>query len=418
VATAYAAEKSDFTSKIMSRNLFEEVKIASKIIPFKTTRYIVEKLIDWSTVPDDPVFQKNFPLKNMVSKDHFALIKTAVSNNRGGKEISRLQQTIYCDLLCGPVTNMSKFVYTTNTKITPGLVHIYPKIISLFPAPAQGCFAYCNYCNRWMKHIRSPREHSYEDPMYPVEYMAKHPEIKDVLFTGGDPLTMHSSTLRKYLDPILELKHLSTIRLSTSALAYWPYRFTSDDDADELIALLRYIIDWGKHLALMIHVDHPKELSTDIAEEAITRIQSTGAVIRCQNPILRHVNDSVETWVQLWERQLHLGLIPYYMFLESSGEFTDYFKIPIAHALNIFQEAQRRVSGLAKTITGPVFNRMTGKVHIAGTSEINGEKVFVLKVIHSLNPDSIGKIFFAKYDTTATRFEHLKPAFDDKPFGF
>jgi len=126
----------------------------------------------------------------------------------------------------------------------------------------------------------------------------------------------------------------------------------------------------------------------------------------------------VQTWVNLWEKQISLGLIPYYMFIESSGGLTDYFRIPLIQAFSIFQEAQQQVSGLAKTICGPVFNKMTGKIHIIGIAEIKGEKVFILKFLYSINHNNVGKIFFAQYDETATSLDQLKPAFGESKFFF
>jgi len=120
------------------------------------------------------------------------------------------------------------------------------------------------------------------------------------LFTGGDPMIMKAKHLEYYIRPLIEsnLENLRHIRIGTKALAYWPYRFLTDDDADDLLRLFDDINKAGKHLAFMAHFNHPVELEGEIVEESIKRILSTGVVIRTQSPILKHINDSAEVWLK------------------------------------------------------------------------------------------------------------------------
>src|SRR5262249_23507301 len=142
-----------------------------------------------------------------------------------------------------------------------------------------------------------------------VRYLREHPEVTDVLFTGGDPMVMKAGVLRSYVHALLgaNLPNLQTIRIGTKSLAYWPYKFLTDPDAADTLELFRQVTRHGKHLAFMAHFTHPAELRTPAVREAIVRIQSTGAVIRTQSPILRHINDSTDTWVSLWKEQVRLG---------------------------------------------------------------------------------------------------------------
>src|SRR5699024_4818740 len=96
--------------------------------------------------------------------------------------------------------------------------------------------------------------------------------------------------LENYLEPLLapELEHLQTIRIGTESLTFWPQRFVTDDDADELLALFTKLVKNGKHLAFMAHFNHWQEMETPIVREAIRRIRSTGAVIRTQAPVVQH----------------------------------------------------------------------------------------------------------------------------------
>jgi L-lysine 2,3-aminomutase len=190
----------------------------------------------------------------------------------------------------------------------------------------------------------------------------------------------------------------------------------SDDDADEMKALFERVADAGKTLALMAHYTHPRELATPIAEQAVKAIQDSGAVIRCQAPLIRHVNDDAETWADLWRRQVRLGAIPYYMFVERDTGARRYFEVPLVRALEIFNGAYRSVSGLARTVRGPSMSALPGKVLIDGVAEIQGEKVFVLKLLQARRAEWVGRPFFARFDPLATWLDDLQPAFGESEF--
>jgi len=174
----------------------------------------------------------------------------------------------------------------------------------------------------------------------------------------------------------------------------------------------------GKHLALMSHYSHPQELSTPEAQAAVRRIHRTGAVVRCQAPLIRHVNDTADTWATLWRTQTLLGAVPYYMFVERDTGPKNYFEVPLARAHEIFRRAIRQVSGLSRTVRGPSMSATPGKVLVDGVSTIHGEDVFVLKLIQARNPSWVGKPFYARFDPTASWLNDLRPAFGEKEFFF
>lgn len=103
--------------------------------------------------------------------------------------------------------------------------------------------------------------------------------MKDVIFTGGDPMMMSTALVKKYMCPLLGVSTLKTIRIGTRSLSWWPQRYTAEADA------------------------------------AIRRIRATGAVIGSQSPLVRHVNDDAAVWREMWQKQVQLGIIPYYMFV-------------------------------------------------------------------------------------------------------
>jgi L-lysine 2,3-aminomutase len=147
------------------------------------------------------------------------------------------------------------------------------------------------------------------------EYISTHPQVTDVLFTGGDPMVMPARTLRKYIQPLLGkgCEHLHTIRIGSKSLAYWPWRYVYDSDSKDLLTLFSEIVKSGKQLAFQAHFSHPIELSTAVVQEAIRLIRMTGAQIRCQAPLIRRVNDNAEVWKRMWNEEVNLGLVPYYM---------------------------------------------------------------------------------------------------------
>jgi L-lysine 2,3-aminomutase len=253
-----------------------------------------------------------------------------------------------------------------------------------------------------------------------VEYIKLHPEVTDVLITGGDPMVMKAKRLAEYVDALLHsgLKNLSTIRIGTKALSFWPYRFTTDNDSKELLSLFKKIVDSGKHLAIMAHFSHPRELQTEAAKEAIAKILETGAQIRTQSPLLSHINDSPEVWTQMWQEQVALGCIPYYMFVARNTGAHHYFGVPLVKAHAIYKEAISNVSGIARTARGPVMSANPGKIQVLGTSNEGPEKLLALQFLQARNPNWINNPFFAAYDNKALWIDELTPAFGADEFFF
>lgn len=199
-------------------------------------------------------------------------------------------------------------------------------------------------------------------------------------------------------------------------MSFWPQRYVSDDDAYSLLELLEKITKAGKHVAIMAHYNHCREMTTPLAREAMQRLRATGVVIRTQSPLLNHINNDPDVWVRMWREQVRLGLVPYYMFVERDTGARRYFEVSLVRAWEVYRRAIQRVSGLTRTVRGPSMSTGPGKVEIQGVSEIQGEKVFVLRSIQARNPDWTQWPFYAQFDPDATWPEHLKPAFGEKQF--
>jgi L-lysine 2,3-aminomutase len=168
----------------------------------------------------------------------------------------------------------------------------------------------------------------------------------------------------------------------------------------------------------MAHFNHPVELQTEIVKTAISRIRSMGAQIRTQSPVLNHINNDPDLWAEMWRKQVNLNCIPYYMFVERDTGAQHFFALPLVKAWEIFREAYQKVSGVCRTVRGPSMSAGPGKIQILGVSEIQNEKVFVLRFIQGRNPDWVAKPFFAKYNENAIWWNDLQPAFNEENFFF
>jgi len=395
------------------------MKTVSAVLPFRTNAYVVNELIDWDDIPDDPMFQLTFPQRGMLEDADFERIAGLVRKDTPSRELFAPAHAIRKRMNPHPAGQMQHNVPRYRGIPLPGMQHKYRDTVLFFPSQGQTCHAYCTYCFRWAQFVGdNEMKFSARETELFHAYLKEHEEVSDVLFTGGDPLVMKTRHLREYVEPLLgpDFEHIRHIRIGTKALSYWPFRFTLGEDAEDLLRLIEEVRDAGRLPAIMAHFSHPVELSTPVVEEAIRRLQDAGAVIRTQAPLIRHVNDSSTIWADMWTDQTALGLVPYYMFVERDTGPKDYFEVPLARALRIFKRAYRKVSGLTRTMRGPSMSATPGKVQLLDTLEIRGEKYFQLMMLRGRNPEWAGKSFLARYDEEATWLDHLDPAFNKPSF--
>ena len=407
--------------KSLPADLLTAIKVVSKVLPFRASNYVVNELIDWNNIPDDPIFQLVFPQPGMLAPDAFQRIKNLMTDNASDIQIGEAVKQIQDQMNPHPAGQMEMNVPVENGTVYSGMQHKYGQTVLFFPSQGQSCHAYCTYCFRWAQFVgHDDMKFATKDIDALIEYIENHPEVTDVLITGGDPLIMSSKILRRYVEPLIKKKpgNLSSIRFGTKVPAYWPYRFISDKDSDDLLALFEEIVKSGLHLAIMSHFSHYRELETDAVTHALKRISGTGAIVRCQAPLIRHINDDADVWARMWSKQVQLGAIPYYMFIERDTGPKEYFSVGLAEAYDIFTEAYSNVSGLCRTVRGPSMSATPGKVLIDGITELAGEKVFALKFIQGRRSDWVNKIFYAKYDEDAFWLDDLKPAFGESEFFF
>ncbi|MET0067020.1 MAG: lysine 2,3-aminomutase [Candidatus Thiodiazotropha sp.] len=394
-----------------------EMQVVASVLPFRVNDYVIQELIDWERVPDDPMFQLTFPQKGMLSEAHYNRMAMALRSNVDDAGLHRVAQDIRASLNPHPAGQLVKNL-PCDAQGNPlsGIQHKYRETVLFFPSQGQTCHSYCSFCFRWAQFVgdKSLRMSSTEvGRLY--DYLRNHDEVTDLLITGGDPMVMKSRQLRRYLEPLLQpdFAHVQTLRIGTKALTFWPQRFITDEDSEELIDLFRQLVHAGKHVSIMAHYNHWRELRTDIAQAAVHRLKAAGVEIRSQGPLLAHINDDAQDWARLWEEQVRHGIVPYYFFVERDTGARNYFEVPLVRAWEIYRDAVQQVSGLGRTARGPSMSADPGKVEIQGVTRINGQKVFVLRYIQARDPSLVQRPFFARFDDQATWFDQLQPFDED-----
>lgn len=291
---------------------------------FRANDYYLN-LIDWSD-PDDPIRRLIIP------------------------NTSELESTGQLDPCC-------EGDYTP----APGLQHKYRHTALLLTT--QQCGGFCRYCFRKRLFMDGNGEVA-PDPTEAIEYIRSHPEITNVLLTGGDPLLLPTEQLGALLQQLDAIPHVRIIRIGSKMPAFNPYRILDDP---ELQALLRHFSRPSRRIYLMTHFDHPREL-TKPARQAIGRTLRAGVVCANQCPILAGVNDNIETQTKLFRDTAAAGCPQYYSFIVRPTAGNRPFQTPIVKAWQIFNAAQANVSGLAKRAR-LVMSHATGKIHILAVDE-------------------------------------------------
>ena len=267
--------------KKISREERLTMKAVAHVLPFRVNNYVVENLIDWSRVPDDPIFRLTFPQKEMLTAENLDKVSWLLKNNVSQEHKVKVIDSIRMQLNPHPAGQAEENIPTLNNQPVPGIQHKYPETVLVFPTAGQTCHTYCTFCFRWPQFVGMDNIVKFATRESGIfqEYLQIHKEVTDVLITGGDPMVMKARCLAKYIEPLLDPKfdHIQTIRIGTKSISYWPYRYTTDEDADEILRLFEKVTRAGKRLAIMAHVNHGQEFSTLTARKATQRILSTGA---------------------------------------------------------------------------------------------------------------------------------------------
>lgn len=240
-------------------------------------------------------------------------------------------------------------------RATPHLIHTYPDKVLLLATTF--CSTYCRYCTRSRIVGKQPADfHSLDESF---AYIKEHPEIRDVLISGGDPLTMTDSVLDELLSRIREIPHVRMVRIGSKVPVVLPMRIT-----DDLCAILRRHRVW-----LSLHFIHAAELSAE-TQDACRKLSDYGIGMVSQTVLLKGINDDTQTLVDLFYGLLEINVKPYYLLQCDPVRGSEHFRTSVQKGIELIRSLHGNISGLAVpqyVIDAPGGG---GKVPLLGTEQI------------------------------------------------
>jgi lysine 2,3-aminomutase len=308
-----------------------------------------EKWTDWrwqlshrlNTAED---FEKLFPLtageKRALSSDSLFRVEitpyfaSLIDPNDPNDPIRR--QVIPTDLEIVPFTGMMEDSLAEDRHSpVPGLVHRYPDRVLMLVTTQ--CASYCRYCTR--SRIVGDPSASFSRAEYELQldYLRRTPQVRDVLISGGDPLTMAPRLLEDLIHGLREIPHIEVIRIGSRVPVFMPMRVTT-----ELTDMLqKYHPLW-----LNIHVNHPNEITAELAE-ACDRLSRAGIPLGNQSVLLAGVNDCPHIQRKLVHDLVRIRVRPYYLYQCDLVEGAGHFRTPVAKGVEIIEALRGHTSGYA-----------------------------------------------------------------------
>lgn len=310
---------------------------------FRTNEYY-QSLIDWND-PDDPI--RRIVMPDLQELDDF-----------------------------GEMDASDEHSYT----VRKGLEHKYGDTALLLVNNV--CGAYCRFCFR-KRLFTDGNDEVTNDISDAVAYIHEHPEINNVLLSGGDPLIMSTGKLSKIIKQLRDISHVRIIRIGTKMTAFDPFRIINDPSLLEMLS--EYSLP-DRKIFVMAHFNHPREL-TEPALKGLQLLQRAGAITCNQSPLIRGVNDKPEIIAELFGRLSYNGVVPYYLFICRPTSGNEPYMVPVEKGLEIFEEARRRLAGLAKQARLCMSHR-TGKVEVVGKMD----NKIVFRYHRAPDPHNCGRV--------------------------
>jgi len=235
----------------------------------------------------------------------------------------------------------------------PGLIHRYPDRVLLYTT--HNCPVYCRHCTRKRK-VSDPASMPFKnDFQTALEYIRHNVQIRDVILSGGDPLSLSNARLEELLKSLYEISHVEIVRIGTRNPVTLPQRI----DAELATLLKKY-----RPIYIMTHFNHPKECTRESLKAAI-RLADAGIPVMNQTVLLKGVNDNAEILKELNHNLLLMNIRPYYLFQCDAAEGISHFRVSLEQSLKIIDQLQGWTSGLAVPKLIVDLPGGGGKVHIA-----------------------------------------------------
>ena len=217
----------------------------------------------------------------------------------------------------------------------PGLVHRYPDRV-LFLVTDR-CASYCRYCTRSRLVSNASGYDFHPEFDKQIEYIAAHPEIRDVLLSGGDPLLLSDDKLENLLSRLRAIPHVEFLRIGSRIPTFLPQRITP-----ELCAMLKRF----HPLFVSVHSNHPRELTTEV-RDALGRLADAGIPLGNQSVLLKHVNDDADVMKALVQKLLMCRVKPYYLYQCDLISGSAHLRASVRQGIEIMQQLRGHTTGYA-----------------------------------------------------------------------
>ncbi len=327
--------------------------------PMRITQYYAS-LIDWSN-PDDPLMRMAVP-----SAEELDL---SGSYDTSGESLS--------------------------TKM-PGLQHKYAQTALILTT--NRCALYCRHCFR-KRLVGLPTEEILQRFSDAARYIERHREIDNVLLSGGDPLILPTRLIGRFLERLSQIYHLNFVRIGSRVPVTFPSRILTDA---ELISVLRGHSNKLKHLYLVSHLNHLREI-TPQSTLAFARLLGAGLIVINQTILLKGVNDDPSVLAELNKGMVRIGVNPYYIFqCRPVKRVKRHFQVPLKRGYDIVERTKAMLDGPSKRFRY-IMSHKSGKIEIVG---VMGDEIY-LKYHQARNPKDLGKFFKRKLTADAGWLDDL-----------
>jgi lysine 2,3-aminomutase len=302
-------------------------QVKNRISSYKDLKSLIDLLPE-----EEAIFKKTgFSFRVAITPYYLSLIdeKNPLDPIRL-QAIPRFEETIIAQ------SDMSDPLHEDQDSPVPGLTHRYPDRVLLLVTDQ--CSMYCRHCTRRRKAGENDAAMPAKMVDKAIEYISKHNEIRDVILSGGDPLTLSDEQLDKILSKLYKIDHIDIIRIGTRTPVVLPQRIT-----DSLIKVLKkYPPIW-----LNTHFNHPNEMTNE-AKKALAKLADNGIVLSNQSVLLKHINDHIDVMKNLVHLLVKNRVRPYYIYQCDLSNGISHFRTPISKGIEIMESLRGHTSGLCQ----------------------------------------------------------------------
>ena len=267
--------------------------------------------------------------------------------------------------------------------VAKGIQHKYKQTILVLTT--KECAMYCRHCFRKRLVGQEEQQEQVSDPQTVYDYVTTHPEVTNVLLSGGDSFLMSNTQIEEYLDKLSTVDTLDFLRFGTRTPVTFPERITEDS---ELLDILEKY-NRKKQILVVTHFNHPREL-TPQAKAAVKELQMRGIVVRNQTVLLKGINDDPMVLGTLLKGLTRFGAMPYYVFqCRPVVGVKNQFQVPILRGYEIIMQAKAMQNGQGKNFSYAM-SHPTGKIVFIGPGE---DGRMIMKYHQAKEEKNAGRIF-------------------------